>query len=281
MSLARVSSALLAAAVVAAAATPCFADEPKRPPGSSVPLDDDRGPIHPKPVELDEDRGSLSGAMPPTPPLPAPPPAPAPPAGYNPATPPGYSPPGYSPGYYPPGYPPPGYYPPPTYSAPPAYYPPPGYGPVSVAGGPADDIRFGQGRVYPGDVAYPDEDVRRQRRAAKGMIIAGVSAFGVAWLGASLHGLVLDLLGVGEYRAIFIPVVGPIIEATTHRGQLTSGEKIGLAFEGVFQIGGLASFAVGMAIKPGKSSTASMPVTIALRPVVTDRGATMGIVGTF
>ncbi len=291
------AAALAVALVLGSEVSPAFADEPPRPAAPpSGKLEEDRGPVRQMPGKLDEDRGSLGGGAlpqlpPPTPPA-APPPAysPAPP-GYGPAPqgygPPGYGPPGAAPQGYPQGYAPPGYPPAPVY-APPSYYPapaspppgysmPPGYGGVAVEGG---DIRIGRGRVY-GEVESPERDAKKQRRASTGLIIAGVSSFGIGWLGASLHGLTMDLVGTSEYRAIFVPVVGPVVEAMTHRGAFTSGEKIGLVFEGVLQIGGLASFVVGMAVKPSKVSVGSVPVTVAVAPAVTDRGATMGLVGSF
>lgn len=294
MTLVRCSAAALASGlVVLAGATPCFADDPPRPPKpSATKLDEDRGAVRTPPPQMEEDRGSLGQTLPP---LPAP--APAAPTAPAPAAPPVYSPPGYPPpGYAPPGYPqgahaPPSYYPPPayspapgysppSYSAPPGYSPPPGYWPAPPDGS-NGEIRVGRGRVYGEEMGYPDPDIRRQRRASTGMIIAGVSGVGVGWLGASLHGLMGDLTGFGEYRAIFIPVVGPLIEATTHRGAFSSGEEIGLVFEGVLQIGGLASFVVGMAVRPDKRSSASLPFRMAVQPVVTSRGASLGVVGAF
>lgn len=297
MSLARTSAALLVAALGASTfGSTALADPP--PPKHAPPT-----------VKLDEDRGSLSNGLPPTavPPLPpaaptAPPapaqPYPAPPQGYAPA--PGYGPPqgygpqqGYGPpqGYAPQGYPPPGYgppgYAPPGY-APPAYYPPPAYGPAS------EGYRAGE---QPGADPILDEakSRRRERRKALAMIGAGAGAFGVGWLVAVVHGLLGEVAGVDcspsqysfgcsdtdDYGPIYIPVIGPIVEASTHRGTLSSADKFGLGVETVLQVGGLTTFIVGLAMRPGKTSTASMPVTLALSPVVTTRSTTLGLVGTF
>ncbi len=304
MSLARTSAALLIACLGASTlGSPAFAEDPKAPARPS------------SPPKLDEDRGSTSNGLPPSlpalppskapsapaapvPPVPAQP-SPAPPQGYTPA--PGYGPPqGYAPNYGPPPgygpapqYAPPSYYPQPQY-APPAYYPPPAYAPAD--GAPPEGYGPRQGS-FAGEVEAMKER-RSERRKATVMIGVGAGALGIGWLTAVVHGLMGELLAIdcngqgiygisctdtADYGGIYIPVVGPLVEASTHHGQLTAGDDTMLALETILQVGGLATMIVGIATRPPKGApvTASMPVTLAVSPVVTNRSATLGLVGTF
>ncbi len=145
---------------------------------------------------------------------------------------------------------------------------------------------------------------RKQRRIGAIMLPAGGAALGAGWALAAFHGLLGEVAGVechdflrcentDDYGEIYIPVVGPILEAARHRGVLSNGEKVFLAVESVFQIGGFLTMMGGLTLRysgpsarpasgaSGAPATASLPFTFSVAPVVTPQSAGLGVVGTF
>jgi hypothetical protein len=166
-------------------------------------------------------------------------------------------------------------------------------GPASGPGGPAPDVEAIA-------LAKKRASVRRSgwsRDTSLGAIVVGGSLVGAGWVLSVIHGLVGEVAGVDckkasggytatlscadtdDYGPIFIPVVGPFVEAASHNGTLSDADKGFLAVEGILQAGGLITALVGLATLPASSSSRRAAVT--LTPVVTARGASLGLTGSF
>ena len=129
------------------------------------------------------------------------------------------------------------------------------------------------------------------RKPARIMKISGVSAAGVGWVLSIFHGLFGELAGTDcqptgwigydctdtdNYAGIYVPVVGPIIEAATHDGSLSTADNALLALETIIQWGGWGTFIAGFFVGPSKEEAAR---SVVVRPVATPAG--FGLVGTF
>jgi len=314
------SAAFASAAFVFAGllALPCFGDEPTKgkPAPASGSLDEERGPLGTSTPPTAAPAGWSTALQSPGTPAPnkATPPqgTAAAPQGSSPqgtGTPGASAPPGYSP---PPGnYPPPGYGPrpagsPPGYGprpvgSPPGYspYPPPVYGPYIVDGAKESDYLGGKKRRRHREPSGPPDPLRKEKRTSKIMVAAGLGGFGLGWVMSVVHGAIGELVGVechyssggwnlfpscsdtDDYRSIYIPVVGPIIEASNHKGTLSELDDGLLAIETVLQIGGLSTALVGGVLWPSSPTTASLPVTFTVTPTVSARSTGLAVVGTF
>jgi hypothetical protein len=164
---------------------------------------------------------------------------------------------------------------------------------ASGPGGPAPDAEAIA-------LAKKRASVRRSgwsRDTSLGAIVVGGSLVGAGWVLSVIHGLAGEVAGVDckkasggytatlscadtdDYGPIFIPVVGPFVEAASHNGTLSDADKGFLAVEGILQAGGLITALVGLATLPASSSSRRAAVT--LTPVVTARGASLGLTGSF
>lgn len=309
----RRAAALAASLFAVSFAATSFADEPVK--GRPNAPDDDRGSVSSLPGATSSAPATApatTGTAPATtgvaqsaPQLP-PSDGAAPNQGPSPYT---YPPPAYGqyPGGYPPGYSP---YPPPGYSP---YPVPPVAGPYVVDGAKAYDYKPEKKRRRRHVESGPPDPARRQKRIGKLLMIGGVGGLGLGWVGAVIHGVVGEIAGVechsstwgfpscsntDDYGPIYIPVVGPILEAANHRGDLSGADQIGLALETVFQIGGVGAMIAGFTVYvsapdgeavPGASGVpmapaptgASMPVTLSVAPMVGQHTTGLSVLGTF
>lgn len=137
---------------------------------------------------------------------------------------------------------------------------------------------------------------QKDKRQAKGIAIGGVAGIGMGWILSVVHGLFGELAGVDcqstgwglglnctdtdDYRGIYVPVVGPIIEGATHRGELSTADHLFFVVESIFQLGGAAALIGGLATWPDKP-TQRPAVNLTITPVAVTNGAGFGLTGTW
>ncbi len=135
------------------------------------------------------------------------------------------------------------------------------------------------------------------RDTSLGAIAVGGGLIGAGWVLSVLHGFIGEVAGIDckkgsggytstfscqdtdGYGPIYIPVVGPFLEAATHGGTLSDADKGFLAVEGILQAGGAITALVGLASLPVTLS--SKKVSVTLTPAVSARGAELGLTGSF
>lgn len=214
-----------------------------------------------------------------------PPPTTAPPA---PAQPPAPPPPGY-------GQPPPGYYPPPGYGAPPGYALPPGYGqPPGYALPPGyGQPPEGYSQLGPKEMEYFEGDpvpdgYRKATRIRRGLVIAGATTFGAAWMlsvitasiSVDVHGGVSGNMTESDSATLYIPVAGPFVSLATYDPSATG--SLTLVLDGLAQSGGIAMLIAGLAAQQTYlRRTSRAERTVQLRPLAGPGLAGMGLGGAF
>ena len=130
-----------------------------------------------------------------------------------------------------------------------------------------------------------------------GAMAVGGGLVGAGWVLSVLHGVVGEIVGIDcgrahggptamiscratdDYGPIYIPVVGPFLEAAEHKGTLSDADKGFLVIEGLLQAGGAVTALVGLASLPVTMRSDTVSVTVA--PVVSAGGAGLGVTGSF
>ena len=152
-----------------------------------------------------------------------------------------------------------------------------------------------------GRAARDARGVRRQgatwsRKTSLAAIGGGAGLLGAGWLLSVLHGAFGEVFGVDcgthdsgygsalycndtrGYEGIYVPVVGPFLEASTHRGALSDADKGFLFLEGILQVSGAVTAVIGLATLPMAKAE---PARVVLAPMITANGAGIGVTGSF
>ncbi|MFO0586483.1 MAG: hypothetical protein U0441_03025 [Polyangiaceae bacterium] len=172
--------------------------------------------------------------------------------------------------------------------------------PTHDTGAPHANSTAPQDDAGQGPEKEPVPTAKERRRSSRILLGVGGGALGAGWLMSVFHASIgkqssttchTNALGFSDsckesasFRFVFIPVVGPAIEAYLHDTPVTASDAAGFVFETLLQVGGLAMMGYGLAVRPNqsRSATAEPPaLTIAVAPTITDRSASLSVVGTF
>jgi len=122
------------------------------------------------------------------------------------------------------------------------------------------------------------EGYHADSRPRMGMVVGGALTFGIPYLISIIGGAIAIDTGSPNFWPLFVPVVGPFIQA----GFVPSAtEKLLFVFDGLAQVAGAAMFIVGLAV-PHTYLTRDRMAWIAPTPIITrNGGAGVGLGGSF
>jgi hypothetical protein len=113
-------------------------------------------------------------------------------------------------------------------------------------------------------------------RTRTGLVVGGAVMFGVSYFVSAL------VAKGNQEAALWVPAAGPFIQMFQNGNDAKS--TVLLALDGIFQVGGISMFAIGLAVPKTllvRNDVASAGPRLTIAPIVGPGHSGMGLVGTF